>query len=391
MFGPLAFGAVEPWSIAVLQTGSVILFLLWTLRQYLAREISAYGSPLFAPAALFGGVLATQIVFQTSAYTYASVSHALDYVIFALLMFLAAQAIRSEQHQKAFVTVLAVFGFALAWFAIIQSLTSNGMIYWIRQPQFASPIYGPYVNRNHYAGLMEMLAPLALVLCSLPKFSAGKRMLFGFAALVMSATIILSGSRGGLCAFVAELAFLLLISAYMKKRKAFQWGLGIFFLLLLAFLFWADAAKTLERWSFLQDELKRGRSDIARDSLHMFSRRPFLGWGLGSFRYVYPQFRNFYTDYLVNEAHNDFLQVVVETGLAGAAAMVWFIIALYRNSFRRLRDSRFDSRSAVRLAAITGCTGLLVHSLLDFNLHIPANAALFYVLCVIAAAPQSRR
>jgi O-antigen ligase len=118
----------------------------------------------------------------------------------------------------------------------------------------------------------------------------------------------------------------------------------------------------------------------------MFSRRPFLGWGLGSFAFVYPQFRSFYTDYLVNEAHNDFLQVLVETGLAGAVAMLWFIVALYRNSLRRIRGSRFDLYNAVRLGAITGCTGLLVHSFVDFNLHIPANAAIFYVLCVVASS-----
>src|SRR5437879_4913903 len=118
----------------------------------------------------------------------------------------------------------------------------------------------------------------------------------------------------------------------------------------------------------------------------MFSLRPFLGWGLGSFPFVYPQFRSFYTDYLVNEAHNDILQVLVETGILGGWAMFWFIVALYRNSLRRLRGSRFDLYNMVRLGAITGCTGLLVHSFVDFNLHIPANAAIFYVLCVVASS-----
>jgi O-antigen ligase len=367
--------------------GTVILFLLWSSRQYLARVISLHSSPLFFPIALFAAVVAAQILFGTSAYSYATVSQSLNYFAFALLIFLAAQAIRSEEQYKTFATVLAVFGFVLALFAIIQSLTSNGMIYWVRQPRFVSPIYGTYVNRNHYAGLMEMLAPLALVMCFSRHFSTAKRLLFGFAAVVMSATIMLSRSRGGACAFLAELVFLLWISASIKKGKNFHWGLGIFFLLVVAFLVWAGIGNNIfERWTFLQDELKSGRSAIARDCLKMFSRRPFLGWGLGSFAFVYPQFRSFYTDYLVNEAHNDFLQVLVETGLAGAVAMLWFIVALYRNSLRRIRGSRFDLYNAVRLGAITGCTGLLVHSFVDFNLHIPANAAIFYVLCVVASS-----
>jgi O-antigen ligase len=245
------------------------------------------------------------------------------------------------------------------------------------------------VNRNHYAGLMEMLTPFALVLSLSRSFSNALRLMLGFFAIVMSSTIFPSGSRGGASAFLAELVFLGLVTFLIKKRgTGIRWGIPAFFLLLVAFLFWIDIGSVLTRWTSISDGLENGRPAIARDCLRMFTHRPFFGWGLGAFPIIYPQFRSFYTDYFINQAHNDYLQVLVEAGAAGALAMLWFIANLYSSGLRRLRDSRSDARRAIRLAALMGCTGLLVHSLVDFNLHIPANAALFYVLCVIAASSR---
>jgi hypothetical protein len=76
----------------------------------------------------------------------------------------------------------------------------------------------------------------------------------------------------------------------------------------------------------------------------------------------------------------------VETGLVGFSLMLWFLTLTLRGAIRRLGDWSWDFNAAVALAALLSCTGLLVHSLLDSNLQIPANAALFYVLCGMAAA-----
>jgi O-antigen ligase len=118
----------------------------------------------------------------------------------------------------------------------------------------------------------------------------------------------------------------------------------------------------------------------------MFLHKPVLGWGLGAFPVAYPQFRRFYTSFFVNEAHNDYLQLLVETGLAGFLILGWFLIRLYRNAFPKLYNWPDDINGAVALACLLGCTGILVHSLVDFNLQVPANAAWFYVLCVMAAS-----
>jgi O-antigen ligase len=106
---------------------------------------------------------------------------------------------------------------------------------------------------------------------------------------------------------------------------------------------------------------------------------------LGVFPEVYPEFRSFYTNFFINQAHDDYLQLLVEMGALGFAVMLWFVTLVYLHAAKKLRNWQQDTNGAVALAAMLAVTGILAHSFLDFNLHIPANAALFYVISVIAA------
>jgi O-antigen ligase len=112
-----------------------------------------------------------------------------------------------------------------------------------------------------------------------------------------------------------------------------------------------------------------------------------LGWGAGTYESVYPPFRSYTSAFVVDHAHNDYLEAMVETGIIGFTMVLLFIALLYRTAWRSL-SSRTWSRTGSRAAALVGCTGLLIHSFTDFNMHIPANAALFLVLAA-AAVQQS--
>ena len=101
---------------------------------------------------------------------------------------------------------------------------------------------------------------------------------------------------------------------------------------------------------------------------------------------VYPQFRSFYTSFFVNEAHNDYLQLLVEAGIVGFGIAVWFLVITFRGAAAKLQNWTETVNGTLTVAALLGCIGILVHSFLDFNLQIPANAALFYVLCTVAAS-----
>jgi len=127
------------------------------------------------------------------------------------------------------------------------------------------------------------------------------------------------------------------------------------------------------------------RMSINRDGLRMFQLKPLLGWGLGVFPDIYPAHRSFSTNLFINQAHDDYIQLLVETGALGFGTMMCFVLIMYYRAGRKLRDWPNDPNGALALAAGLGCTGILVHSFVDFNLQVPANAALFYVWCVLAA------
>jgi len=387
MFGPLAFGAVEEWAVFALRAGAAVLFLLWATKQLVLGSVRLQDNPSYLPAALFALLVAGQTVLGLTGYRYASLHEGMNYAAYGMLLLVAGETLAQPRPWRKFLIVLAGFGFALALFAVLQDFSGTDRLYWIRKPvAVAGIIYGPYVNHNHYAGLMEMLVPAAIVLGLGER--GGKRALFVFAAVLMGASVFLSRSRGGSLALILELAFLAVCLSRMRNgRRGFPLLAGTGGLI-GAMLLWIGSARVIRRMVETQDSF---RVAIDADCLRMWTHHPLLGFGFGTFPTVYPQFRSFYTHVFVNQAHNDYLQLLVETGLIGFCLAAWFLVAIYRAGFNKLEQPDVGESRILNLAALTAISGLLVHSLVDFNLHIPANAALFFVLCGVAAAPVRAR
>jgi O-antigen ligase len=390
LFGPLAFGAVEPWSIFLMEATSATLFLLWIGKQVLEGEIKVKSNPLFLPMGVFGLLIIAQLVFRGSAYPHDTASLVLLYFSYAMLCFLAGQTLLRGAQARSLALVFSVYGAALAAFALLYGVSSNGKLYWLRQPHDGGWIYGPYVNHNHYAGLMEMLVPIPLVL-SLTRLASGRaRAVAAAAAALMVATIFLSGSRGGMLAIVAELVILAVLLIKQKRGLRTAIGVGTFLAIVIGLFTWVGGDELVRRMGTVNMSHSEITSDlrfaIDRDALHMFGKKPVLGWGLGTFPVVYPRFRSFYTNFFVNQAHNDYLQLLVETGLLGFGTMLWFLLTIYTRAIKKIGDWTGEISAATTLACVLGLSGILVHSAFDFNLQIPANAALFYVLCTIAAS-----
>jgi O-antigen ligase len=388
IFAVLAFGAVDEWSTFTLEAAAAALFLTWAGKQLISRRLKLSRNPLYLPTVLFFGLILAQIALRRSAYGYVTKYEALQYVAYGILLLAAAECVRHEDTRRMFSLIMIVFGALYAFFALAQQLTSNGKIYWIHSPRFhgLGAIYGSYVNRNNYAGLMEMLVPIPLVLAFGHKLKGGKRALVAFCAVLMATTIFLSGSRGGMIALVLEVVLLPALTFRTRRSPRVALGsvaVGVLILALLAFL---GKGQVLGRLGDLAPGI---RLNMTKDCLRMFSHRPVWGWGLGTFPTVYPGYRSFYTNLFINEAHNDYAQLLVETGLLGFGLMLWFLVTMYRNGLPASRRWEFTWDGALSLAALLGCTGILIHSFVDFNLQIPANAALFYVLCALAASEAS--
>jgi O-antigen ligase len=390
LFAPLAFGAVETWSISVVQAATGAFFALWAVRQVATGELEIIGNPLFIPILVFGGLTLGQLASGRTAYRFDTSSAAMQYWAYSLLCFLVVQCLRRTAQIRILAWIVSSYGFAVAMFALLQGLASNGKLYWLRNAESGGWIYGPYVNHNHYAGLMELLMPIPLVVALAGSVSGTRRGLAAMTAALMASTIFLAGSRGGMAAFAVQIV--LLAAFVIRRRKNWKtvFAFCTFLVIALGLLMWLGGGELVDRLASIHSgartELSGGtRLTIDRDALKMFAEKPVLGWGLGVFPDVFPQFSSLATNLQVGMAHNDYLQLLVEMGALGFAVALWFLVTLFRTALNKLKTQPADTNTAVTLAALLGVSGILVHSFVDFNLQIPANAALFYVLCVVAA------
>ncbi len=385
---PLCFGAVEPWAIFLFESACSLLSILWVVHQLRQGELRIVGSPLYRPMIAFAGLVLVQFISKQTANGVETVSEGLLYVAYGLLCFLTIQTLRRTNQLRTLAFSTCIFSATLAIFALVQGLGPNGKLYWLRTPRFGGWIYGPYVNHNHYAGLMELLVPIPIAVCLSRHVTRRNRILAASVAAIVGSTILLSGSRGGMVAFAGQMVVLILFRGQRPHgQRKLKWT--VVAIAAIAFAVWAGGRDLANRITTIPGEAKTELSGgtrirIDRDALRMIARKPILGWGLGTFGDIYPQFRTFPTDLVIDKAHNDYVQLLVEMGVLGFVVMLWFLVLTYRAAIRKLENAGGHASRELALAAIVGVTGILIHSFFDFNLQIPANAAWFYVLCAVA-------
>jgi O-antigen ligase len=158
--------------------------------------------------------------------------------------------------------------------------------------------------------------------------------------------------------------------------------------LLLAFLLvsWLGVRQVMDRFSSLQSlEVTTGkRASMRHDTWRVFLDHPGTGTGLGTLPTVFPAYETLYDGRFVNHAHNDYLEALADTGLAGGACCAAFLGILFFLSLSQLLQSDKAFAAALHLSGLAGCVGFLVHSFVDFNLHIPSNALLFLLMAHLA-------
>jgi len=392
VFGIAAHGAVEDWARAVLETGAGLLFLAWGVQQYFAaREIVL--SPLLPPLLALSLLALGQIVFHGTASAYDTRLELQLLLAYAVLLFLASQAFRTAEDWRGFLWFVMSFGFLVAIFGILQHLTFNGKLYWFREMRYGGIPFGPYVNRNHFAGFAELVIPVALVPLVLGKVRRERRFAVVIFALLPIGALFLSASRGGMLSFAAEIGVLALLMVLRRAGGRHIFAGGVVLLLAFLLVSWLGVRQILERFSSMQSlEVTVGkRATMRQDAWHMFRDHPWTGTGLSTLPLVFPAYESLYDGKIVNHAHNDYLEMLADTGLAGALCCTWFIGALFFVSLKQLLVTDNSFAAALHLSGLVACCGFLVHSLVDFNLHIPGNALLFFLMALLSTAriPQS--
>jgi O-antigen ligase len=399
LFGaPLAFGAVQAWAWASLACMAASLLFLWGLECVQQGALKVDWSPLYLPAVLFLLLGTIQFLTHHTMDAIGTRESLLKLLTDLILFFLAGELLvaGSPKVLRTFALSVVVYAFLLALFAILQFFSSGGLIYW--SVKTAGNPFGPYVNRSHYAGLMEMLIPLAATyVLSRPQRSPWRAWL-GVSLLLPLASVLLAGTRGGVIALAVELAILLVIvlrHPLVAGGRGLAVGIAMGAVGAAALFFYLDSAGATRRLESVAKVVASPQTALgergiaARDALRILRDYRWLGTGLGSFDTVFPRYQTLATDWRWTHAHNDYAEALAETGLVGGLLMVSALALFFRCAFGKLAKRLRHDVGWLQLGAAIGCCGLLVHSFVDFNLHIPANAAWFAVLAAVATISPS--
>jgi len=387
-FSVLAHGAVEPWSEAVLEIGAAILLILWgflwaagvvPVVRWNWLLIALGGLWTFAVVQYFG---------RLSTVPFLTKIEILKLSALGILFFLAIQAFQTLEDWHGFVWFLLVLGFLVSVFGILQYFTFNGKLYWFRELRFGGIPFGPYVNRNHFAGLIELIAPSGLAVLVMRAFPRDRLALLAVLTLLPVGALFLSASRGGIIAFFVEFA-LVVILTFLRRPDRNEIFAGAMVLVLAgALVAWLGVGPALDRFAkYRQLEVTEARrAEVMRDSWRIFLDHPVLGTGLGTLQEVFPRYETLYDGLVVNHSHNDYVELLAETGMIGALFEIVFLGALFWGAWDRLTMAKNPMDLAFHIGAIAACCGLLVHSFVDFNLHIPSNALLFLLQAALATS-----
>jgi O-antigen ligase len=324
---------------------------------------------------------------------------------------------------------LTGLGVALAVIGVVQraALGTEPLVYGIWRATPLSSPFGPFLNRNHYAGWMVMALPIALAYaCAVlqqarrPHGTIGdwlrwsltpqaSRFLVGlFAVLAMATALIVTGSRSGMAAFAGAMLVFGLLTIRRTGRRASRWLVGAALAgLVLAAVVWAGPRSIADRFAVVQADLP-GRLTAWRDTLTIAREFPVFGTGLGTFGAAMIVYQTGSRIAIYSQAHNDYLQLAAEGGLLVGVPVVALAVLLVRQGRRRLRASDRSIATAgreaaqgaqgaqgalsgwLRLGAIAGLAGIAAQSFVEYSLQPPGNTALCVVLMALAVhrAPE---
>jgi O-antigen ligase len=387
-FAVLAHGAVEPWSEAVLEIGAAILLLAWAGKAFTDSELKLVWNPLLWPLLGFWVVAALQLIVGITVVPFLTRIELLKYSALLALFFLCVQSYRTRAHWRNFVWFLLSLGFAVSLFAILQHFTFNGKLYWVRELQYGGIPFGPYVNRNHFAGLMELIIPPGLAIQILGGERRDQLPLVALFTLLPIGALFLSASRGGILSLVAEVGFLAILIIARRREKKVLIAAAMILTLAAILVSWLGIGRALDRFAAYKTlETSEGRRvEMLHDSLRIFQDHRVVGTGLGTLQEVFPLYETVYDGLVVNHSHNDYAEALAETGVIGGLCGLVFLVLLFWTAWKILNAGGDPRSFAYHTGALVACLGLLVHAGVDFNFHIPSNALIFLLQSALATS-----
>lgn len=428
---PILFAAVQPWVWSVYGICMILVFLvfLWQDRNqlsivpgvninlavviffvvtlFLCIPLPTYVLSYLSPVR-YQTLMTAQVLLNRPA-SWQTLSYiprlALSWWVFLICLWLFFVTVRrlcaDSKILKRIVLVMICVAMLEAAYGLIQALVPTLGVLWVDYVQaYMGSARGTFINRNHFAGFIEMMWPLALGFTmaqggwgqgyTLKKILASERLnrqaLLALGVVVLLLALLFSRSRAGITsALMGFLTFILLNRSGRKGISRYSWLMlaGIIGMLVV-YSMAIGIGPIIERFFSLSGG--DSRLDYWRDSLPIIKDHP-LGIGLRNFDNVIPVYNvSMLANKRLEYAHNDYLQLLIEAGWIGfIAVLAGFSIFMWKSvcRIRHMNPQKDPMRFFLAVGAFSGLISLSFHSFFDFNLQIPANCVYFVTLMAI--------
>jgi O-antigen ligase len=384
VFGPLAFGAVDVLPFLVVQAATGLVLLLWVARIWISDSFKFLWPPICWAVLAFAAYAVVR--YLTADIEYVARQELLRMLTYAFLLL----AIVNNLHRKEPVQIISfsliVLAMAISGYAFYQ-FVANSQKVWNVVNGYSHRGTGTYINPNHLAGFVEMILPVAAAYALAGRVKPVTRILLGYASLVMAAGIAVTLSRGG---WVAASVSSLVLLGILTTQRAYRLPAGVFLVLVVA-----GCLVLIPKSHIFEKRAKvvyDGRIDddarfiIWAPAVKLWRENLWWGVGPGHFDERFRPVRPPSLQLQPERVHNDFLNTVVDWGIAGAALIGAGLSLLaigvirswghVRREYNELGGNKHSNKFAFLVGASCGLVAISVHSLVDFNMHIPANAIL---------------
>jgi O-antigen ligase len=393
VLGPLAIGATRPLPFLIIQGLTVGVMLLWGARFWLSSRPQLFWPPICWAVVAFVGYAVVR--YLNADIEYVARQELIRILVYAFLFLAILNNLHRQESTQIISCTLLFLAMVIAGYAVFQFLSHSHRV-WYFEASHDFGASGTYLLRNHLGGFLEMLLPLGLAYTLTSRFKAVAKVFLGYASLVILAGIAVTISRGTYVSTTMALALFFGVMLFHRTYRlpalvllVVMVGAGAYYLP-RSFSVQARLKPILAGAGRLEDDV---RIVLWKSAIQVWEQNPWWGVGPAHYDYRFRQYRPAMVQLRPGWAHNDYLNALAEWGVLGTAlvASAWVLLGLgirktwpsVRGKPKGLGEERNSNKFAFVLGASLGLTAILVHSAVDFNMHIPANAILAITLMAL--------
>jgi len=418
VFAPLPYGSVEPWSQALFECAVFALGLLWCVHATLNKSWAMPDLRLFFPLIALAFLATIQslswsqqstagvsVVQALSADPFESWIFAIRLLALTAAGVMAARFTHNSMRLAILVGAIIFIAIASGAFGIVRLTTQHTDGFVLSSLRMGGG-FAEFINRDHFAFIIEPAMGLLAALTLLRSGSGSRKLFYLSAIILLWAALVMSRSRGGVLAVSAEMIVAALIFLYSRKshrateknwtrrtRSVITTAITVaaIVLIITTTMIWLGGDQLSTGVETATTEIANDasdthegarRRDIWRATMRLARAHPVAGAGLGGYWAEFPVYHDASGVLTPQQSHNDYLELLASGGLIGAAIFVWFAFALVKQCRKALTTFTGIQR-AIACGSIICIVGVALHSLVEFGLHITANALAFVILLAI--------